>query len=106
MSIIERMTKIVNEGDTSGAEKLIHDDFKFLMHSSGKSLTKKDVVSWVGMKDVKKSNVRVLYENNEVGFEHAMVTFNDGNKEAVMTYYKFKNGKVLHQETGATKILK
>ena len=106
MSIIERMTKIVNEGDTSGAEQLIHDDFKFLMHSSGKSLSKKDVVAWVGMKDVKKSDVRVLFENEEVGFEHAMVTFNDGNKEAVMTYYKFKNGKVLHQETGATKILK
>tara|TARA_Y100000741_G_scaffold321850_1_gene271241 strand:+ start:144 stop:464 length:321 start_codon:yes stop_codon:yes gene_type:complete len=106
MSIIERMTKIVNEGDTSGAEQLIHDDFKFLMHSSGKSLTKKDVVSWVGMKDVKKNNVRILFENNEVGFEHAMVTFNDGNKEAVMTYYKFKDGKVLHQETGATKLSK
>jgi len=106
MSIIEKMTKIVNEGDTSGAEQLIHDDFKFLMHSSGKSLSKKDVVAWVGMKDVKKSDVRVLFENEEVGFEHAMVTFNDGNKEAVMTYYKFKNGKVLHQETGATKILK
>ena len=106
MSIIEKMTKIVNEGDTSGAEQLIHDDFKFLMHSSGKSLTKKDVVDWVSMKDVKKSNVRVLYENNEVGFEHAMVTFNDGNKEAVMTYYKFKDGKVLHQETGATKLSK
>ena len=106
MSIIERMTKIVNEGDTSAAEQLIHDDFKFLMHSSGKSLTKKDVVSWVGMKDVKKNNVRILFENNEVGFEHAMVTFNDGNKEAVMTYYKFKDGKVLHQETGATKLSK
>ena len=106
MSIIEKMTKIVNEGDTSGAEQLIHDDFKFLMHSSGKSLIKKDVVSWVGMKDVKKNNVRILFENNEVGFEHAMVTFNDGNKEAVMTYYKFKDGKVLHQETGATKLSK
>ena len=106
MSIIERMTKIVNEGDTSGAEQLIHDDFQFLMHSSGKSLSKKDVVSWVAMKDVKKSNVRVLFENDEVGFEHAMVTFNDGNKEAVMTYYKFKDGKVLHQETGATKLSK
>ena len=104
MSIIEKMTKIVNEGATAGAEQLIHEDFKFLMHSSGKSLTKKDVVGWVGMKDVKKSNVRILFENNEVGFEHAMVSFNDGNKEAVMTYYKFKDGKVLHQETGATKI--
>ena len=106
MSIIERMTKIVNEGDTSGAEQLIHDDYQFLMHSSGKSLTKKDVVGWVGMKDVKKSNLRVLFENDEVGFEHAMVTFNDGNKEAVMSYYKFKDGKVAYQETGATKLQK
>ena len=106
MSIIEKMTKIVNEGDTAGAEELIHDDYQFLMHSSGKSLTKKDVVGWVGMKDVKKSNLRVLFENDEVGFEHAMVTFNDGNKGAVMTYYKFKDGKVAFQETGATKLSK
>ena len=106
MSIIEKMTKIINEGDSYGAEELIHDDFQFLMHLSGKSLSKKDVVDWVGMKDVKKNNVRILFENNEVGFEHAMVTFNDGNKEAVMTYYKFKDGKVLHQETGATKLPK
>ena len=60
MSIIEKMTKIVNEGDTAGAEELIHDDYQFLMHSSGKSLTKKDVVGWVGMKDVKKSNLSCL----------------------------------------------
>ncbi len=106
VSIIEKMTKIVNEGDTVGAEQLIHDDYKFLMHASGKTLTKKDVVGWVGMKDVKKSNVRVLFENDEVGFEHAMVTFNDGNKEAVMSYYKFKDGKVAYQETGATKLPK
>ena len=106
MSIIEKMSKIVNDGDSAGAEQLIHDDYQFLMHSTGKSLTKKDVVGWVGMKDVKKSNVRVLFENNEVGFEHAMVTFNDCNKEAVMTYYKFKDGKVAYQETGATKLSK
>ena len=106
MSIIEKMTKIVNEGDSAGAEQLIHDDFQFLMHSSGNSLAKKDVVEWIGKKDVKKDDVRVLFENDEVGFEHAMVTFNDGNKEAVMTYYKFKDGKVAYQETGATKLPK
>ena len=106
MSIIEKMSKIVNDGDSAGAEQLIHDDFQFLMHSSGKSLSKKDVVGWVGMKDVKKSNVRVLFENDEVGFEHAFVSYKDGNKEAVMTYYKFKDGKVAYQETGATKLSK
>ena len=106
MSIIEKITKIINEGDTAAAEQLIHDNFQFLMHSSGKTLTKKDVVAWVGMKDVKKENVRVLFENNEVGFEHAFVSFKDGNKEAVMSYYKYKDGKILHQETGATKLSK
>ena len=58
------------------------------------------------MKDVKKERVRVLFENNEVGFEHSFVSFNDGNKEAVMTFYKFKDGKIIHQETGATKLPK
>ena len=106
MSIIQKMSKILSDGDTTGAEQIIHDDYKFLMHASGKSLSKKDVVSWIGMKDVKKDKVRVLFENDEVGFEHAIVSFNDGNKEAVMTYYKFKDGKIIHQETGATKLPK
>ena len=106
MSIIEKMTKAVNEGDQNIAKEMIHDDYKFLMHSSGKSLTKEDVVKWVGMKDVKKEKVRVLFENDEVGFEHAMVSYSDGNKEAVMSYYKYKDGKVVYQETGATKMPK
>ena len=106
MSIIQKMSKILSDGNTTGAEQIIHDDYKFLMHASGKSLYKKDVVSWIGMKDVKKDKVRVLFENDEVGFEHAMVSFNDGNQEAVMTYYKFKDGKIIHQETGATKLPK
>jgi ketosteroid isomerase-like protein len=106
MSKIEKISKIIDEGDTAGAEQLIHNDYQFLMHASGKTLSKKDVVGWIGMKDVKKDKVRVLFENDEVGFEHAMVTFKDGNKEAVMSYYKFKDGKIVYQETGATKLPK
>ena len=52
MSIIEKMSKIVNDGDTAAADQLIHDDFQFLMHSSGKKLGKSDVIIWLGMKDV------------------------------------------------------
>ena len=106
MSLIQKLVKAVNEGDQNIAKEMIHDDYKFLMHSSGKSLTKEDVVKWVGMKDVKKEKVRVLFENDEVGFEHAMVSYSDGNKEAVMSYYKYKDGKVFYQETGATKLPK
>ena len=106
MSIIEKMTKIVNDGDTTAGEQIIHDDFQFLMHSSGNTLGKQDILKWLGMKDVKKAKVSVLFENDEVGFEHADVSYNDGNKEAVITYYKYKDGKVVNMETGATKIPK
>ena len=106
MSILKKFNKAIAECDANLANEIIHDDFQFLMHSTGKSLSKKDVISWVGMKDVKKDKVRVLFENDKVGFEHAMVTFNDGNKEAVMSYYKFKDGKIVYQETGATKLSK
>ena len=106
MSIIEKMTKIVNEGDVAAGEQIIHDDYQFLMHSSGNILGKQDILKWLGMKDVKKDKVRVLFENAEVGFDHAIVSFKDGNKEAVMSYYKFKDGKVVYQETGATKLQK
>ena len=46
-------------------------------------------------------------KNDEVGFGHAFTSYKDGNKEAVMTYYnKYKDGKVVYMETGATKLVK
>jgi hypothetical protein len=43
--------------------EIMHDDFKFLMHASGKTLSKDDVVKWVGMKDVKLDKERNIFEN-------------------------------------------
>ena len=106
MSLIQKLVKVINEGDTNGANEVMHDDFKFLMHASGKTLSKQDVVKWIGARDVKLDKHRILFENNDVGFMHAIASFNDGNKEAVMSYYKFKDGKIIHQETGATKLPK
>ena len=103
---IEKMSKIINDGDVAAGEKMIHDDYQFLMHSSGNKLGKQDLLKWLGMKDVKQEKVRVLFENDEVGFYHAFVSYKDGNKEAVMTYYKYKDGKVVYMETGATKLPK
>ena len=45
MSIIEKMTKIVNEGDVAAGEQMIHDDYQFLMHSSGNKLNKQDILN-------------------------------------------------------------
>ena len=106
MSILEKFNKAIANCDASLANEIIHDDFKFLLHSSGKSLGKKEVIEWIKTGDVKRSNVRILFENDQVGFEHSIVTFNDGNKEAVMAHLKYKEGKIIHQETGATKLPK
>ena len=106
MSILKKFNKPLADRDAKLANEIIHDDFKFLLHSSGKTLGKKEVIEWLKTGDVKRSNVRILFENDEVGFEHSFVTFNDGNKEAVMSFVKFKDGKIIHQETGATKMPK
>ena len=106
MSILKKFNKAIAECDANLANEIIHDDFKFLLHSSGKTLNKQDVIKWLKSGDVKRSNVRILFENDQVGFEHSIVTFNDGNKEAVMSHLKYKDGKIIHQETGATKLPK
>ena len=51
---------------------------------------------------IKQDKSRVVYENDEVGIHHAFVTFDDGNVEAVMAVYKYKDGKIMSLETGAT----
>ena len=53
-------------------------------------------------KIVKQDKSRVVYENDEVGVHHAFVTFDDGNVEAVMAVYRYKDGKIMSLETGAT----
>tara|TARA_Y100001970_G_scaffold162744_1_gene198969 strand:- start:590 stop:913 length:324 start_codon:yes stop_codon:yes gene_type:complete len=106
MSIINKLTRAIADRNGNLAKEVIHDDFKFLMHASGKTLSKQDVINWLKSGDVSEKNVRILFENDEVGFKHSIVTFKDGNTEAVMSYFKFKDGKVIRQETGATKIPK
>jgi hypothetical protein len=76
------------------------------MHTSGNVLGKADVIKWALSGNINKHKVRILFENDEIGVEHSFVTFNDGNKEAVMAVYKYKDGKVVSLGTKATKIAK
>ena len=52
-----------------------------------------------------KKKIRVLFENDEIGFEHAYVSYNDGNREALMTYYKYKDGKVCLYGNWSNKVI-
>ena len=106
MSIIEKLNKAIDERDGDTASELIHDDFQFYFHSSGKTIGKKEVIEWMKSGDVTNEKVRILFENDEIGFDHSYVTYQDGNTEALMCCWKFKDGKIIEVETGATKIPK
>jgi hypothetical protein len=94
MSILKRYTDAIDEKDEGTMNELLHDDFKFTMHKSGNSLGKADVIKWAMSGDINQDKTRVVYENSEVGVHHSFVTINDGNVEAVMAVYKYKDGKM------------
>ena len=96
MSILEKYSAAMTNKDEAAMNELLHDDFKFTMHKSGNSLSKADVIKWAMSGDIKQDKTRIVYENNE------FVTFDDGNVEAVMAVYKYKDGKIIALETGAT----
>ena len=106
MSILEKYSAALKNKDEAIMNELLHDDFKFTMHKSGNVLGKADVIKWAMSGDIKRDKIRVLFENEEIGVEHAFVTFNDGNTEAVMAVFKYQDGKMISLETGATKIPK
>ena len=106
MSLLAKMDAAMVAKDEAAMNEIFHDDYKFTMHASGNVLSKADVIKWAMSGDINRDKVRVLYENDEIGVEHAFVSFNDGNTEAVMAVYKYQNGKVISLETGATKIQK
>ena len=106
MSLLKRYTDAIDKKDEATMNELLHDDFKFTMHKSGNSLGKADVIKWAMSGDINQDKTRVVYENDEVGVHHSLVTFNDGNVEAVMAVYIYKDGKIVSLETGATPISK
>jgi len=106
MSILEKYEKVFLEKDEAGMNEILHDDFKFTMHASGKVLSKSDVIGWAMGDDINEEKVRILYENDEIGVRHNFVTFKDGNTQAVMAVYMFKDGKIVSMETGATNMPK
>ena len=106
MSILEKYEKVFLEKDEAGMNEIIHDDFKFTMHASGNVLSKSDIITWAMSDDINQDKSRIVYENEEIGIHHAFVTFKDGNTQAVMAVYKFKDGKIFSLETGATNMPK
>jgi hypothetical protein len=106
MSILTKYSEAFMNKDEAAMNDILHDEYKFTMHASGNVLSKQDVISWAMSDDINREKVRIIYENDDIGIEHSFVTFNDGNTQAVMAVFTFKDGKILSLETGATNMPK
>lgn len=106
MSILEKWREALDSGNEEEMNECLHDDYAFTNYSQGKIFSKGEAISWAMSGDIKREKVRILFENDEVGVEHAFVSFGDGNKQAVLAFFTFKDGKIYTVETGATNLPK
>ena len=103
MSIVDAYNEAWNSGDLETLEGLIHDDFQFNPHVGGVILGKADVLSFAGNDSVTSENERTLFENEDVAITHSIAHFSNGStSEAVLLFMRFKDGKIISMETGAT----
>ena len=102
MSILEKYMKVFNEKDEAGMNEIIHDDFKFTMHSSGNVLSKSDVIGWAISDDINDDKSRIVYENDEIGVAHEFNEYPDGSKEALMGVHTIRDGQITRLEIGTT----
>lgn len=103
MSIITAYNEAWKTGNLELLGELIHDDFVFNPHVGGVTMSKSDMMGFAGNDSVRSENDRVLFENDDVGMAHSVIHFANGStSEAVMSFIRFKDGKIMSMETGAT----
>ena len=104
MSIISAYNEAWEKGDVEALAGIIHDDCVFNPHVGGITMSKSDILGFAGGEGTPRAeNERILFENDEVGVAHSIVHFANGStSEAVMSFMRFKDGKIILMETGAT----
>lgn len=103
MSVIERFMQAVDNKNEEMLNELVSDDYKFVMHLDGIVLAKADIIGWAMSGSFTRTRNRIIYENDEIGVEHAFVAFANGSTpEAVLSVHRIKDGVIISTETGAT----
>ena len=103
MSILSAYHEAFMSGNIESMKDILHDDCQFITHVGDSTLGKEDMIGIAGANVVNVEDVRILYENDEIGVDHCIAHFSNGStSEAVLTFYQFVDGKIFRVETGAT----
>jgi ketosteroid isomerase-like protein len=107
MSLIQKLYDAEENKDLEKYNEVLSEGYVWVQHSTGKHIPREELGKWFMSDDAPKTdNQRIIYENDEIGVAHSFVTFNDGSRQAVMTVYIIKDGKIIRSETGATNMPK
>lgn len=110
MSIFEKLQRATEERDAKSYADLMAEDFVFVRHASGTTMNKAETAEMLRrMMASDATNMgdrRCIYENDDILVVHSLNDFPDGTREAVLSAYTLKNGKITRLETGATPIPK
>ena len=89
MSILAKYQTAFESGDVAALEAILPDEFTFTPHVGDAVMKKKDILAFAGSDLVKTEKHRILYENSEVGVQHAIAHFsNDSTSEAVLSFHR------------------
>ena len=103
--IYEKMLSSWDNLEISDYLDLLHDDYEFTMHSTGKVSNMKNMdpdFIIKAMQSTEYKDRRCIYENEDVLVEHRVAKYPSGDREAVLLVHLKKDGLLFRTETGAT----
>ena len=87
MSLFEKYTKAWNKKDISAFLECHHDDYEFVIHSTGE-VKKMEDIDWDQMMELMVAahveKHRCIYENDDIIVEHQIISYGSGDREALM----------------------
>ena len=107
MSLIQKLYDAQESKDLEKYNEVLSKDYYWVKHSTGEHISREELSKWFMSDDAPKTeNYRIIYENDEIGVAHFIVTFKDASRQSVMAVYIIKDGKIISSETGATNMPK
>ena len=105
MSLFKKYTKAWNESDISALLECHHDDYELVSHSTDEVKKMDDIdwdqmINWMVAAKVEKH--RCIYENDDIILEHQIISYESGDREALMLVHQLKDGLMWRTESGAT----
>lgn len=106
MSLFKQLEQATTNRDANAFIDLMSDDCVFVRHQSGTTLDKSEISElmhkMMAEGGMQMNDRRLIYENDDILVVHSVIDYPDQTKEAVLSAYSVKDGKITKLETGAT----